>query len=149
LFLLATSGQVLAQGVSRTEAEALLARLDRAVAARDTATIAAALSENFTIDGAMTMSGQTQRFTYDKREYLQSLVEVWAQVTEYRYQRSNQAIEVKGDRAIATADVAESIVILGQRLDSKSREISTIERVDGVPMITELVSEGVVEALPR
>jgi hypothetical protein len=149
VFVVTMSSQALAQGVSRAEAEALLTRLDRAVAARDSATIAAALSENVTIDGTLTMGGQTRRFTYDKSEYLQSLVEVWAQVTEYRYLRSNQTIEVSSDRVTATADVSESTVILGQRLESRSREVSTIERVDGVPMITRVVSEGGVDALPQ
>ena len=149
LFLLTASIQAMAQGVSRADAEALLTQLDRAVAARDTDAITAVLSEQVAIDATIRMGGQTQRFTFGKVDYVQSLEEGWAQVTEYAYRRDNQTIEVIGDKAVVTADVSESTKILGQGFESRSREIATIERVEGLPMITILVVETDFDVRPR
>jgi hypothetical protein len=149
LVLLVMSGHTLAQGVSRAEAEAMLARLDRAVQARDTGAIAGALAENVSIELTVDMAGETERLALRKPEYVQTLDASWGLASEYRYQRNNQTFEIIGDKVVARSDVTETAVMQGQGFETRSTEVATIERVDGVPMFTKIVLDTVIKALPR
>lgn len=149
LMLAVFSMQVFAQGVTEDDARAILANVDRAIPLKDFEVIAAALSDDVVIEANIAMGGQSQAYTYRKAEYLQGLRDSWAQTSEYEYKRDNQSIVVSGGTATVSADVVESMVIQGQAFTSKSREVATIERVDGVPLITRIVADATVDAVPR
>jgi nicotinamide riboside kinase len=59
------------------------------------------------------------------------------------YERSNEKITITGDQAMITADIAESIVVEGQKVDTKARERATVESFDGTLMLTQLVANQV------
>jgi hypothetical protein len=69
--------------------------------------------------------------------------------SEYRYERDNQTFEIIGDKVVARSDVTETAVMQGQGFETRSTEVATIERVDGVPMFTKIVLDTVIKALPR
>jgi hypothetical protein len=112
-------------------------------ARRDVDTIIGRIAEHAVISATVTVFGQTQVLRMNKTEYRQMLTATWGGASSYEYHRSNEKITIAGDQATITADIAESLVVDGQKLDTKARERATVESFDGTLMLTQLLANQV------
>jgi len=60
----------------------------------------------------------------------------------HTYRKYNEKIAVSGAKVTVTADVTESMVLQGQHVSAKSKEVETLEKVNGVLMITKVVAHS-------
>jgi ketosteroid isomerase-like protein len=132
--------QAHAQELTPGAIKELMTRIDAAIAHGDVPTLARHMAEHAVVSGTTTAGGQMQPFRMNKAQYLAALEAVWANATNYTYERSNEKITIDGDQATVTADVADSIVIQGRKLTSVSKERATIESIDGMLMVTQVVA---------
>jgi hypothetical protein len=144
LGLLALLSSAAGSTTELTEASvrALIAKVDRAIPARNVAVIAEVLAERVVISVNMTVNGQLQHLSPDRGQYLDMLKQTWATVSDYRYRRYNQRITIEGHQAIVTADVWESATLNGQTMSTQSRETTIIESVDGKLQATAISTTG-------
>lgn len=133
---------VSAQTVTEVEVQALIARMQQAALRRDVDAIGRDLHDEVKISGSLTAGGERQFFQYSKQEYLQDLRITWAQLIDYRSERSHQRIRMSGDRAIVTADVRDTMVVQDGTIEIHAKETLTLERVGGVLVVTEWVAHA-------
>lgn len=125
--------------LSQKSVKALLDSVDAAANSQNVEQIASSMSDNVEIVINVTMQGQTQVMQITKPQYIEMLKQGWAEYSDYKYTRSSTKIDIKGDKAIATATVKESMTVQGQKVSSVTREEATIELVKGEPRVTKLV----------
>jgi hypothetical protein len=142
-FALLGSAPLAAEELTERHLKAFIARMDDAIAQRDVDTIIGRIAEHAVISVTVNTFGQTQTLRMNKGQYREMLTLAWSGASSYEYQRSNEKITITGDQAMITADIAESIVIEGQKLDTKARERATVESFDGTLMLTQLVANQV------
>jgi ketosteroid isomerase-like protein len=146
----ALAGAVAAQGLTEAEVRAALDRMDRATQARDIDTIASALGDGVQITGTLSVGTTVvERFSYDKRSYLSALRDSWAVASGHTFRRANERIVVSGEVATVTGDLFETATVAGGTLRTQTRGTTTLERVNGVVVVTRAVSEGQVSGEPR
>jgi len=138
LMILSCGAPAVTTGAELTEVAVLqlIASVDRAIVARDVDGVGAALSEDINITVNSSISGQLQRVSLTKAEYLRFLQQAWSAATDYRYRRSNQKILLRGDRAVVTADVWESMTMDGRAYVTNTQETTTVEVVGGKLLAT-------------
>jgi hypothetical protein len=132
-----------AEELTERDLKAFIAKMDDAIARRDVDTIIGRIAEHAVISVTVNTFGQTQTLRMNKRQYRQMLETAWAGASGYEYDRSNEKITIAGDQATITADIAESMVLEGQKVDTKARERATVESFDGTLMLTQLVANQV------
>jgi hypothetical protein len=137
------SAPLAAEELTERDLRAFIAKLDDAIAQRDVDTILARIAEHARISVTVTVFGQTQTLRMNKTEYRQMLTTAWNGASSYEYHRSNEKITIAGDQATITADIDESIVVEGRKVDTKARERATVESFDGTLMLTQLVANQV------
>lgn len=138
---LMASTQVAAQ-TSEAAVQEFLARLDRAIAAKNVAEVGKLLSENAQFSGTVTAGGRARTVNANKAQYVAALKETWAQTSNYLYRRTNPEIVVSGGKATVTADVFESMIMQGHYVALKSKEVLTLEQSNGVLLVTGVVAKG-------
>jgi hypothetical protein len=134
--LLLCGGLARAEAVTEAEAKAFVAALDTAIAARDVAGVDRLLSDNARFEATIAAGGQAQQVDMFKPQYMLNLRHVWTQASDYRSQRSNLRIELQGEKALVSSDISESVVLQGQSFSSRSRETTTLEKVQGKVLAT-------------
>jgi hypothetical protein len=137
------SAPLAAEELTERDLKAFIAKLDDAIAQRDVDTIIGRIAEHAVISVTVNTFGQTQTLRMNKRQYRDMLTLAWNGASSYEYDRSNEKITIAGDQATITADIAESIVVEGQKVDTKARERATVESFDGTLMLTQLVANQV------
>jgi hypothetical protein len=137
------SAPLAAEELTERDLKAFIAKLDDAIARRDVDTIIGRIAEHAVISATVTVFGQTKVLRMNKTEYRQMLTATWGGASSYEYRRSNEKITIAGDQATITADIAESMVLDGQKLDTKARERATVESFDGTLMLTQLLANQV------
>jgi len=140
---LLASAPLTAEELTERDLKAFIAKLDEAIAQRDVDTIVERIAEHAVISVTVNTFGQTQTLRMNKRQYRDMLTLAWNGASSYEYDRSNEKITIAGDQATITADIAESIVVEGQKVDTKARERATVESFDGTLMLTQLVANQV------
>jgi len=131
-FAFACSTPSLAQELSASDVKAFSATIDDAISRRDIDTIVSRIAEHAVL-------GQTHTFRVNKAQYREMLTQAWGAASSYEYHRTNEKISVDGRQATITADIAETVVIQGQQMETKSRERATVENFDGRLMLTQVV----------
>jgi len=139
-FFFALNSQAIAQEISEASVKAFLLTFDKAVAQQDTKAIRAMISENADISGKTSVGGQVQSFRMNKVQYMMALQDVWSQASNYTYRKSNQKITISDGKAIVSADIAESMVLQGQHLVTRSSEVATIEKINGTLLVTRVIA---------
>jgi hypothetical protein len=140
---LLASAPLAAEELTERDLKAFIAKLDDAIARRDVDTIIGRIAEHAVISVTVNTFGQTQTLRMNKRQYGEMLNVAWSGASSYEYDRSNEKITIAGDQATITADITESIVVEGQKVDTKARERATVESFDGTLMLTQLVANQV------
>ena len=120
----------------------MVAEVDRAIPAKDLKALRAALADNVLITLSLDLPGQPERVTLAKDQYLTMVEKAWATATEYSYRRSNQKIDLRGELAIVSADVWESLTTNGRRMVTESRETAIIAEIDGRLQITAIAVQS-------
>jgi hypothetical protein len=120
-----------AAGLNEGSVKKLMAAVDQATVTRDVAAIDHYLADEVAIVVILDMGRGPQRVELGKAEYIGMVRDVWAKASDYRYERTNQRIEIKEGRATVTADIVEAVTIGGQQMDTRSHETTIIEMVDG------------------
>ena len=136
------SAQVAAQNATDALVQEFLAKLDRAIATKNTGEIAKLISENAQFSGTVIAGGRVRTVKGNKAQYVAALKDTWAQASNYIYRRTNQEIALSGGKATVTADVSESMILQGQYVALKSKEVWTLEQTNGVLLLTEVVAKG-------
>jgi ketosteroid isomerase-like protein len=136
---LVCAAPLLAEELSTAAIKAFIAELDAATERRDADTIVDRIAGHAVISGTVLVLGQTHTFRVNKAQYREMLTQAWAAASSYEHNRTNEKISLDGDQATITADVAETIVIQGQQIETKSRERATVESLDGRLMLTQVV----------
>jgi hypothetical protein len=115
--------------------------VDYAISRRDASGLARFLSDTLTVIANVRASGQDQKLTMNKSNYIDSLKEGWAVATDYQYKRTNTKVTLSGPaKAVVTATISETVTVQGQTIRSTSTETAVIELVGGKPMITSVVA---------
>jgi hypothetical protein len=133
---------VIGQQADEAAVQELVARLDRAIAAKNATEVGKLISESAEFSGTVTAGGRTRTLKVNKAQYVAGLREMWMQASNYMYRRTNQEIAVSGSKATVTADVFESMIVQGQYVQAKSKEHWTLEKVNGVFLVTGMVAKG-------
>jgi len=114
----------------------IMSRLDRAVNDRNAKAVANELSNNVSITLNFSMRGQKQVLKPSKQRYISMLEQGWAKYSNYKYSRSNMTIAIKGDKALVSAVVHESMTVQGRNVSGSAKEEVIVELVDGKPVVT-------------
>jgi hypothetical protein len=123
--------------------KAYTAKVDAAIARRDVNAVLEAIAEDARISVTVSMQGQPQTMRMSKSQYGQMLQLAWGAVSNYSNKRSNEKISIDGAEATVTADIAESMVINGQQVGSRSREQATVEYINGKLVATKITASEV------
>ena len=140
---LACASPLLAEELVVSDLKAFSARADAAAARCDVDSVVGLIAEPAILQGVGYNQGQMLRFRMNKTQYRELLTRICAARSDYRHERTNEKISIEGDQAIITADVAETLVLAGQPIATKTRERVTVELIDGRLMVTQLVSNEV------
>ncbi|MDD5359701.1 MAG: hypothetical protein PHI02_05490 [Sulfurovaceae bacterium] len=116
-----------------------LGNIDKAIVAKNTSLISDTLSEHVIIVVNVKMQGQNRVLKLTKTEYVSMLEQGWSACKNYKYARTNVSIKIKSNRAFVTSDVKESMTVQGKKISGISKEETTIELVDGQPLVTKIV----------
>lgn len=114
----------------------IMSRLDKAANDRNAQAVAKELSNNVSITLNISMRGQKQVLKPSKQRYISMLQQGWAKYSDYEYSRSNMKIAIKGDKALVSAVVHESMTVHGRNVSGSAKEEVIIELVDGKPIVT-------------
>ena len=141
---LLSAAQAFAEDLSVNAVKELMALIDAAVMSGDFNTVGQHMSEHATVSGTTTAGGQIQSFRMTKSQYIRTASAVVAAATSHSYERTNEKISVDGGQATITADITESTVLNGRTINSNSRERTTVESIDGVLMVTQVVANSTI-----
>jgi hypothetical protein len=131
-----------AKDLTEAAVSSMVAAVDRAIPARDLVALRLALADDALITLNLDLPGQPERVILSKDEYLAMVEKAWGMATEYSYRRSNQTIELRGELAIVSADVWESLTANGRRMVTESRETALITEIDGRLQITAIAVQS-------
>lgn len=137
------SSLLLAQELNESALMAFTAKIDAASASRDIDTVVDHIAEHAVISGTANVQGQMRALRMNKAQYRQMLTLTWSAASSYTYERTNEKISIDGDQAIVTADVAETMVIQGQEIRTRTRERATVKSIDGKLMLTGLIANQI------
>ena len=133
---------VQAQNITQDEVNKYVSALDDAIRARNAAALGGFISDSASFVMTISAGGQTQTMRLGKREYLGLLNDTWSVATNYQYRRSNTKIALAGNKAKVSADIAESVVMDGRTISTRSSETVTLERVNGKLQLTGAVTNS-------
>ncbi len=139
IFSFAVHSMVNAGELTESSVKALIEKVDSAILTEDTSIISDAMSDNILIIMNFNMQGENHVMKQAKKEYLSTLQQGWDMCKNYKYKQSNMVIKIEGNRAIVTADSSESMTVQGKEVSGESKEETTIELVNGKPLITKIV----------
>lgn len=137
---LSCSSSLLAENFAVSDLKAFTARMDVAAAACDVDTVVDRISPLATISGTGFAQGDMRMFRFNKSQYGQLMKLRCAELTDYRYSRTNEKISIDGGQATITADVSETWVMNGQTFSTKLREKAVVELIDGKLMLVQLLT---------
>lgn len=138
LCLLLISIAAHAQVLDKTTIEKMLVEIDQLAAKKDVAGMQRFISPDAKLTISTTSGGQTQTLSMSRSEYIEAGKQGLAAVTDYRTQRSDTKIEIvaNGKKAIIRHKTTESMKMQGQRVSGTSFSTTTVELMNGVPLIT-------------
>lgn len=136
---------VFAAAADLTEAAVreMVRTVDRAIPAKDLAVLRSALADDVLITLNLTLPGQPERVILSKDDYLAMVEKAWAMADDYRYRRSNETIELRGELAVVTADVWEALTANGRRMVTESRETAIVTEIDGRLQFTAIAVQSI------
>lgn len=134
-----------ATDLSESSVMALMAQMDQAIHERDAEAVGKLVSPMVEMSGSVTSNGVRQPFHMNKSQYMQSLRMVWAQASEYSYERKNVKIRLAQGKAIVTATVIERMRIGTNHITSTSDESAEIALVNGKLQLTRVTANGFVQ----
>ncbi|MDX1408590.1 MAG: hypothetical protein R3330_10670 [Saprospiraceae bacterium] len=128
-----------AGGLQEKDVLQLMAKVDEAINARDAGGGVAQMGDDVEIIMHMTVQGQKTVMRPSRDEYQAMIAMSWQQYSEYDYQRDNVMISLEDDKAEVSATITETIGYQGQSMTGHSKEVATVEMVEGAPKITRVV----------
>lgn len=128
--------------ISEAHVSKLLAQVDAAIQKKSPSGIAATLSDELMVKINIHAGGRQRTIRVGKHEYISMLRQGWDMATSYSYSRRNEKIAISGNAATVSADITETMTIQGQRMRTTTREVATIEMVNGVPLITKISADS-------
>ena len=136
-FLLSTAAW--SADLTQAELKTMLAQLDKAVQAHDSAGVGRLLAAHVKITIDMKSSG-VPVMRMNKSEYMAQLRQGWSESQNYGYQRINTRIEIApdGKSARITGTVKETIGLQGRNFTSTVDEVARVELIKGQPLMTEI-----------
>lgn len=84
------------------------------------------------------------RTEMNREEYEKTIIEGWAQTTEYEYSTSNESIIARGDGKglMVEANVHESMMMDGKKVTSNTHEILMLEKRSGRYLIIKVIARS-------
>ena len=137
LFFLSTTA--FSAEVTESTVKKLLSEMDVAITNLDSETLAKTLSDDIQITIHINIQGNEQVMKPSKQEYISMLKQGWAAVENYSYKRSDLVIDIKDGKAVVSANVKETMTVQGQSLSGESKEVATVESVNGKLLFTNIV----------
>ena len=145
IFSFAVHSMVNAGELTESSVKALIEKVDSAILTEDTSIISDAMSDNVLIIMNVNMQGENHVMKPAKKEYLSTLQQGLDKCKNLKHKRSNMVIKIEGNRAIVTADISESMTMQGKEVSGESKSETTIELVNGKPLITKVVAYTTME----
>ncbi len=139
IFSFAVHSMVNAGELTESSVKAFTEKVVSAILTKDTSKISDAMSDNVLIIINVNMQGENHVMKPAKKEYLSMLQQGWDMYKNHKYKQSNMVIKIEGNRAIVTADISESMTVQGKEMSAETKEETTIELVNGKPLITKVV----------
>jgi len=131
--------------LSRLEVEEFIRQMDKAIDEKSIDKLSALLYDEIKIGlkNVPQPDGKLQNVEMTRNQYLASAQQAWALATSYEYGRTDLQIDLAKDGKSATvsAVVREKVVMPEQTLESKTREVMTVEKRDGKVVATVLDGE--------
>ena len=137
LFFLSTTA--FSAEVTEGTVKKLLSEMDVAITNLDSETLAKTLSDDIQITIHINIQGNEQVMKPSKQDYISMLKQGWAAVENYSYKRSDLVIDIKDGKAVVSANVKETMTVQGQSLSGESKEVATVESVNGKLLFTNIV----------
>ena len=113
--------------------------MDSAASSLNVNAVAALLDDNVEIVMNIEMQGQKHVMKPAKQEYIAMLQQGWSAYKDYEYSRSDVSTQLKGNKAVVSATVKESMNVQGQQVSGESKEEVTIELVGNKALVTKVV----------
>lgn len=136
IFSLLISSISYAADISEKDVKSVMSKVDNAITTLNVKEVANALSDNVTITMNISVQGKTQVMKPSKSEYIAMLQQGWSMYKDYKYNRSNVKINIKGSKAYVSADVSESMTVQGKTISGNSKEKMIVEVINGKTLIT-------------
>ena len=132
---------VLAQSITRTEAQEFVKSVEAALEARDMVAVADSLAPSATLRFVVRSHRGDETVELDRDSYIQSISSVLESVTDYQFQVTVDEIRIEnqGERARLRLTVRERLVWPDREQYSTTMETVVVERVDGKLRATEIV----------
>jgi hypothetical protein len=139
---LVLSVQASAQDLNEASVKEFIAKIDKAINSKNASELGRYISENAQIILTLKANGMTQSMTLTKSEYLDLTRQALAAASDYTYRRSNEQITFSGKSAKVSGDIIETLVMGGQRQTTRSKEVCTIELINGALLITKVAGSS-------
>ena len=140
-----TAGSASTLVLTQAEVEDLIKQMDKAIDEKSIEIIDPLLYDELkvTLKNVPQADGKTLNMEMTKNQYLAMAKQTWATAKSYEYRRTDLQIDVAKDGKSATvsAIVHEKVVMPEQALESKTREVMTVEKRDGKVVATALEGE--------
>src|SRR5690349_13017734 len=137
---LTCSAPLLAEDLVVGDLKAFTARMAKAGASCDVATVVDRISPIATISGTGFAQEDYRIFRMNKQQYSKYFELVCMHGSNVSFSRTNEKISIDGDQATITADVAETWVIKDQTSSSFAHEKLVVELIDGKLMLVQWLS---------
>jgi hypothetical protein len=127
-----------AEQITDAQIQQVINATDAAAMNRDTAGIAAYLSDAFVKTIEFPYKKWMAKVRLHKDKYLALIDEGWASAGDYDYQRHDTEIHIMPDglSGVSHSTVIENMVQDGEKMTSRFREYATYELENGRPVIT-------------
>jgi len=138
VFVLLSLPAQAAERITGEQIQQVINATDAAAMNRDTAGIAAYLSDSFEKTIEFPYKKWMAKVRLDKDDYLVLIDEGWANAGEYDYQRDDTEIHIMPDglSGLSHSTVTENMVLDGEKMTSRFREYATYALENGRPVIT-------------
>ena len=140
LLLLLCSISLAANKIRENDLITILKEIDQSTIEMNVLGIMKHLSPNIIIITTIETANSNLILSFNYKSYQKILVKTWNEITNYKYEKSNQRINIadQGLKATVSTNLIESYTMDSHNKIVHSNEIATFRLIDGIPLITKI-----------
>ncbi len=145
LVSLLIASNAMAGALSEEEAMEFIEKVDLAFINRNPEALGSTLSDNATLMGTTTVSGDVSNYSVSKEQYLSSVIGAWRNYSSYDYTKESSKIRsITGNRAIVYEVVVETFELGGTNYEVRSTNKVFLEKEKEAIKVTKIITNSTV-----